>query len=115
MPSKIPVMVDAAAALAFAENTLGVGRMKHLDLRAAWIQEMKTCGKIQLVKVDGGSNDADFFTKILPPGEFRDAANSMTSVITKVNPAIGLGDVQARGHGEVKSLKPDTGAGDFEI
>ena len=104
MPSKIPIMVDAAAALAFAENTVGVGRMKHLDLRSAWIQEMKTCGKIQLIKVDGVSNDADFFTKILPAGEFRDAANSMTQVIVKVPPKGANGDIQARGHGEVESL-----------
>ena len=104
MPAKIPVMVDAAAALALAENTMGVGRMKHLDLRTAWIQEMKNCGKIQLIKVDGTSNDADFFTKILPAGEFRDAANSMIQVIAKVQPKAASGDIQARGHGELESL-----------
>ena len=65
---------------------------------------MKTCGKIQLIKVDGVSNDADFFTKILPAGEFRDAANSMTQVIVKVSPKDANGDIQARGHGEVESL-----------
>ncbi len=71
MPAKIPVLVDAAAAMAFAENTLGVGRMKHLDLRAAWVQEMKTCGLIALTKVAGTENDADFFTKVLPAGDFQ--------------------------------------------
>jgi len=115
MPEKIPIMVDAAAAIAFAENTMGVGRMKHLDLRSAWIQEMKNCGKIQIIKVDGTANDADFFTKILPAGEFREAADTMTQEITKVLPKATPGAIKARGHGEVDSLikTPNIGKAGF--
>jgi hypothetical protein len=78
MGETISVMVDASAAKSFAEDTLGVGRMKHLDLRAAWIREMKDSKVVDFVKVDGKINLADFFTKILPVGEHQDAADGFT-------------------------------------
>jgi hypothetical protein len=81
MDETVSVMVDASAAKAFAENTLGVGRMKHLDLRAAWIREMKDSKGIKFVKVDGKMNLADFFTKILPLGEHQTAADGFTQLL----------------------------------
>ena len=52
--------------------------MKHLDLRAAWIREMKDSNVVKFVKVDGKINLADFFTKILPVGEHQEAADGFT-------------------------------------
>ncbi len=75
---RVPIMVDASAAKSFAEDTLGVGRMKHLDLRSAWIREMKESRQVRLVKVNGLDNLADFFTKILPPGEHQKMADGFT-------------------------------------
>lgn len=83
VPDRVPVMVDASAAKAFAEDTLGVGRMKHLDLRSGWIREMKESKAIQLVKVNGLDNLADFFTKILPPGEHQKMAGRFAELLTQ--------------------------------
>jgi hypothetical protein len=77
MPTRVPVMVDAAAAIAFANNTLGVGRMKHLDLRSAWVRQVKTCEHVEITKVKGTVNVADYFTKILPVGQFRDDTQAL--------------------------------------
>jgi hypothetical protein len=78
MPDTVPVMVDASAAKSFAEDTLGVGRMKHLDLRAAWIREMKDSKVVEFIKVDGTVNLADFFTKILPVTKHQEVADGFT-------------------------------------
>jgi hypothetical protein len=85
MPDSVPIMVDATVAIAFAENWQGVGRMKHLDLRAAWIREMKSSvrdRKVRLVKVPGPENKADFFTKILPTAEHTSSVDDLTVVVT---------------------------------
>ncbi len=77
VPDRVPVMVDASAAKSFAEDTLGVGR-KHLDLRSGWIREMKESKRVKLIKVSGLDNLADFFTKVLPPGEHQKMANTFS-------------------------------------
>jgi hypothetical protein len=51
-----------------------------LDLRAAWIREMKDSSEIEFIKVDGKENVADFFTKILPPGEHKSAVGCLMHV-----------------------------------
>jgi len=83
MPDRVPIEVDASAAIAFAENTLGVGRMKHLDLRSEWIRQMKDNQEVVFIKVDGKTNLADFFTKVLSPGEHHEYANEMTQPLVQ--------------------------------
>ena len=61
---------DANAALGFAHNQSQVGRMKHIDLRDAWIRQLKDEG-VMKTKVSGTDNVADTFTKIIPPAEFQ--------------------------------------------
>ena len=39
--------------------------MKHIDVRSAWMQDLRYRGSINFVKVNGNDNPADFFTKIL--------------------------------------------------
>ena len=101
MPARVPIMCDAAAAIAFTQAT-GVGQMKYLDLREAWIQEMRgACaqpgggydviadqGKCELIKIDGKMNPADFFTKVLPACEFVQLSNSMMVHMNEYPPCV---------------------------
>lgn len=71
MPSKPTIKSDATAALGFASRTDGAGKMKHIDLREAWIEELKSDDIIR-VKVPGPLNEADPLTKILGLSDFQD-------------------------------------------
>ena len=71
MPSKPTIKSDATAALGFAGRTDGTGKMKHIDLREAWIEELKSDDIIR-VKVPGTLNEANPFTKILGLSDFQD-------------------------------------------
>ena len=70
MPKKIPVKIDAGAAIGFITNTCSIGRMKHIDLRESWVEQLRSKGNFEWVKVPGTSNKADAFTKILTGIEF---------------------------------------------
>ena len=72
MPDVLQIYVDATAAIGFARGTSGTTRMKHLDLRAAWIQQLRDTSLADFVKVDGNMNEADFFTKLLPRIKFKE-------------------------------------------
>ncbi len=61
----IPIYVDATTAIAFAEKSCGTGRMKHIDIRSAWVRVLRDRKRISLCKVNGELNPADFMTKIL--------------------------------------------------
>ena len=65
MPEQIPIKVDAGAAIGFITNTCSIGRMKHIDLRESWVEQLRSKGKFNWVKVPGTANRADVFTKIL--------------------------------------------------
>ena len=59
------VHVDAAAALGILERR-GVGRVRHLDVGALWLQEQTLRQRIEFAKVKGTLNPADLMTKHLP-------------------------------------------------
>ena len=63
------VKIDAAAAIGFINNTGSGGKMKHLDIREAWIQQMRDRKVVQFEKCEGTENLADFFTKLYSPIE----------------------------------------------
>jgi hypothetical protein len=64
------IKVDATAAIAFANNTASSGRMKHIDVREAWMQDLRSKKKVRFSKIDGAINPADFMTKILSAEAF---------------------------------------------
>ncbi|OUT61652.1 MAG: hypothetical protein CBB71_04060 [Rhodopirellula sp. TMED11] len=70
MPEPIQIDIDASAAIGFLENTGGSGRMKHLDIKAGWIQLARDNSVVQYNKVDGKTIKANFFTKLLDKTEF---------------------------------------------
>ena len=71
MPDKPTILSDATAALGFAGNADRTGKMKHIDLREAWVKELKSNDVIR-TKVPGPINQADPFTKILPLSDFQE-------------------------------------------
>ena len=65
-PLPIRINVNSTGAIGFARNNAGVGKMKHIDLRSAWVEQLRDTEKIGTVQTPGTSNPADYFTKILP-------------------------------------------------
>jgi hypothetical protein len=66
----IVMKVDSTAAIGKIQGPRGSGKMKHIDLRDAWIQRLRSKKIVDIVKVAGTENGADFFTKILTRAEF---------------------------------------------
>ena len=52
-------------------------RLKHIDLRAAWVRQMRDRSVCEFVKIAGTENPADFFTKLLPGTAFAEAAKTI--------------------------------------
>ena len=65
VPKPIKIGTDSTAAMGFAANVGKVGRMRHIDVREAWVQQMRNKKIAQIEKVPGTENRADGFTKLL--------------------------------------------------
>ena len=61
----IEIKVDASAAKGFAESVGKVSKMKHIDVRMAWVKELRNRNLVTFERVPGTENLADFFTKLL--------------------------------------------------
>ena len=73
--------VDSTAAIGKIQGPRGSGKMKHIDLRDAWIQRLRSKKIVDIVKVAGTENKADFFTKLLTRAEFcKGEARLMTRI-----------------------------------
>jgi hypothetical protein len=83
-PEQVPIYCDATAAIGFFKNLGGQtqSKLKHIDLRAQWVQEMRdSAGNIKLEHIPGVDNPANFFTKVLGPIEFaRESTHLMGTV-----------------------------------
>ena len=55
---------DSSAAKGLAARK-GFGKVKHMDIRYMWVQDMVRSGRLELVKIPGGENAADMMTKCL--------------------------------------------------
>ena len=56
------VLTDSAAARGIA-NRVGLGKIRHLDTRLLWLQELVRDGRVRVRRVRGDSNPADHLTK----------------------------------------------------
>jgi hypothetical protein len=67
-PRPAVVLVDNTAAIAFSRSTGSTGRsrMRHIDLRQAWVLVLRESGLITCVHVDTKNQLADIFTKFYP-------------------------------------------------
>ena len=64
---KKPLVIgtDSTAAIGFTANVGKVGRMRHIDVRQAWVRQLRDRELITPIKVPGVENRADGFTKLL--------------------------------------------------
>ena len=62
--SLLVIWTDSAAAKAFV-STRGLGRMRHLEVKDLWMQELVRNGRMKILKVRGDRNPADVLTKYL--------------------------------------------------
>ena len=60
----IELGTDSSAAKSFV-NRRGLGKMRHLQIRDLCLQEEVEHGRLEVHKVKGEENPADFMTKIL--------------------------------------------------
>ena len=58
----IRVHIDSSAAKS-ASSRLGLGKLRHVDVKHLWIQESVAAGRISLHKIRGDENPADVLTK----------------------------------------------------
>ena len=67
---KVPLRVwtDSTATLGICGRS-GLGKLRHIDTRALWIQQRVKDSSVELRKVKGEFNPADLFTKHLPSGQ----------------------------------------------
>ncbi len=61
------IATDSSAAKAFA-STRGLGRMRHLEVKDLWMQELARSGRLKVLKVRGDQNPADPLTKFMDRG-----------------------------------------------
>ena len=85
MPERPVVNCDASAAIGFADCVEGVGRMKHIDLREQWVQQMRLNDTVK-VKCDGTANKADQMTKVLPLNAFKDEEAKLMPMFNELLP-----------------------------
>jgi hypothetical protein len=71
------VHVDSSAAIGICRRT-GVGKVRHLDTRLLWVQELVRDGTLEVIKVAGTENPADLMTKHL-------AADLISAHLTKLD------------------------------
>ena len=66
----MPLYIDAKAAEGFVKNTGTPGRMKHIDLRNSWVDQVRNLQQLEYIHIDGLSNKADIYTKIVQGESF---------------------------------------------
>jgi hypothetical protein len=64
----VTVFTDSTASIGISSRQ-GLGKLRHLDTTALWIQQAIRAKRIVLRKVDGLDNPADLYTKHLPSRE----------------------------------------------
>ena len=66
--------VDNAQAITFQKATCLTSRLRGcIDMRWAWVEELRRNGKVSTMKVAADKNKADMLTKSLPAYKFRAA------------------------------------------
>jgi hypothetical protein len=66
---QIRVQCDSTAAKSIAQR-IGVGRIRHLEVKTLWVQEKVKAKELVVVKVPGEENVADIGTKAVPGPRF---------------------------------------------
>ena len=77
MKLPLAIHVDNAAAIAFSKGHVRRTKLKHIDVRQAWVEAVRDSKVCVLDKVNTSDNLADFFTKILDTDRFQDLRDRM--------------------------------------
>jgi len=78
MSMPLALQVDNAAAVAFAKGRVRTRtKMKHIDVRQAWVMALRDADVVQVEKVGTEDNLADLFTKILDYDRFAELRSRM--------------------------------------
>ena len=105
---EIEVKVDSNAAHAFF-HPRGVGRMKHIDARILWLQDLTAAKSVRLKKIPRTQNLADMLThttrakelEVFPPlMNFRSCSErDKEFVVTKQHKPVPVGNAKVYSHG----------------
>ena len=58
--------------------------MKHIDMRCSWVQQLRNLAEVWFKRVDGTTNRADPFTKVLTGKAFRVWQETLMTPMTDV-------------------------------
>ena len=85
-PLKLPlnIEVDNTTAIAFSKDRINRSKLKHIDVRQAWVEALRDDSLCKLIKVDTKDNFADLGTKILDITTFERLRDQM--MVTKPAP-----------------------------
>ena len=70
-PSPIIAQTDSAAAIGFASGSGKKTKIRHVDQRMEWVQELKDIDLFDWVHVPSAINKADILTKVLDKVKFK--------------------------------------------
>ena len=59
---EVRLWVDSSTAKAMSER-MGLGKVRHMDVRYLWVQEVRRRGGLKVMKIKGEDNPADIMTK----------------------------------------------------
>ncbi|CAK0853235.1 unnamed protein product, partial [Prorocentrum cordatum] len=96
--TSLEIECDASSAIAIASRR-GLGRLRHLEVKWLWLQQLVGTGQIKIVKVKGTENLPDVGTKFLGKG-----------ALEKCRTMLGLVPIDALGNGIVAALSASRGA-----
>jgi len=78
---RLQTYVDASAAISFALKIGSKTKMKHLDIRKAWIQQLRDRKLVDINKVDTKDQKADALTKIMGKVEYQRPSQFLQNVL----------------------------------
>jgi len=89
LPLPIEIEVDNTTAIAFSKDRINRSKLKHIDVRQAWVEALRddTTKRGKLTKVDTKDNLADLGTKILDVHTFERLRDQM--MVPKSAPRVG--------------------------
>ena len=88
---KVSVYTDSSAARGFSYRR-GLGKLKHIELKYLWIQDLIKSKDIEVNKIKGIENPADLFTKILARNKLQPLLEAIGFYTNGIPQALALKD-----------------------
>ena len=93
----VRVWSDSSAARAIAGRR-GLGKLRHVELRLLWVQDVVKSGRIRLERIGGDRNPADHLTKVKSRTETKKILETVGAELVEAERKVGDGE-GARGQG----------------